>query len=139
MISYPVELTPDDNDTLMATCPDLPGVVTYGADEADALRHASDAIEEWLAGCLHDFRPIAPPSPGEPRASISLHAGIVLMLYWALQDRGWTRADLQRALGWHRPQVDRLFDLRHEPKMSRLDAAFRALRADLSIAVRVAA
>ena len=29
MLSYAVRLEPDDNDTLLVTCPDLPGVVTY--------------------------------------------------------------------------------------------------------------
>jgi antitoxin HicB len=139
VISYPVELTPDDNDTLIVTCPDLPGVVTYGDGEADALRQASEAIEEWIAGCLRDFRPIARPSAGEPRATISLHASLVLELYWALHDRGWTRADLQRALGWHRPQVDRLFDLRQETKVSRLQAAFLALGIEPGITVKHAA
>jgi antitoxin HicB len=137
-ISYPVVLTPDDNDTLLVTCPDLPGVTTYGETEADALRWASDAIEEWIAGCLHEFRPIAKPSSGEPRASVSLHTSLVLMLYWALQDRQWTRADLQRALGWHRPAVDRLFDLRQETKVSRLQEAFNALGLEPDITLRAA-
>jgi antitoxin HicB len=116
VIGYPVALTPDDNGTLLATCPDLPGVVSFGDDEADALSHVPDAIEEWLGQALHGFDPIPHPSAGEPRATISLHATQVVSLYWALAERGWTRADLQRALGWHRPQVDRLFDLRHESK-----------------------
>jgi antitoxin HicB len=133
MISYAVELTPDDNDTLLATCPDLPGVVTFGETEADALRRAADAIEEWIAASLHRFEPIPRPTPGEPRATLSLHTSMVLELYWALRERGWTRADLARALGWHRPLVDRLFDLRHETKISRLEAAFRALGVELDV------
>jgi antitoxin HicB len=58
---------------------------------------------------------------------------MVLELYWALRERGWTRADLQRALGWHPPLVDRLFDLRHETKISRFEAAFRALGVELDV------
>ena len=42
---YPVVLTPDDNDTLLVTCPALPEVTTFGEDKADALRHAVDALE----------------------------------------------------------------------------------------------
>jgi antitoxin HicB len=138
VLSYPIELTPDDNGTLLVTCPDLPGVVTYGDTEAEALRNASDAIEEWIAGCLHEFRPIAMPSPGAPRARTSLHTSLVLVLYWALRDRNMTRADLQRALGWHRPQVDRLFDLRHETKVSRLEAAFLALGVEPDVRLKAA-
>jgi antitoxin HicB len=133
MISYRVELTADDNGTLLVTCPDLPGVVTFGETEAEALHWASDAIEEWIASCLHGFDPVPRPTPGEPRATLSLHTSMVLELYWALRARGWTRADLQRALGWHRPQVDRLFDLRQETKISRLEAAFRAIGVELDV------
>ncbi|MFT3974746.1 MAG: type II toxin-antitoxin system HicB family antitoxin [Amaricoccus sp.] len=139
MISYPVTLEPDDNGTLLATCPDLPGVVTYGENETDALRHAAQAIEEWLGQALHAFAPIPRPSGGAPRATLSLNTTLVLELYWALSARGWTRADLQRALGWHRPQVDRLFDLRHETKSVRLEAAFRALGVEPHVDVRRAA
>lgn len=138
VISYPVELTPDDNDTLLVTCPDLTGMVTFGDDEADALRHASDAIEEWIGQALYRFEPIPRPSAGSPRASISLHTTLVLELYWALGDAGMTRADLQRKLGWHRAQVDRLFDLRNEPKSRRLEAAFRALGVEPDITVKAA-
>jgi antitoxin HicB len=30
MATYRIELTPDDNDTFLVTCPALPGVVTFG-------------------------------------------------------------------------------------------------------------
>jgi antitoxin HicB len=138
MISYQIELTPDDDDTLLVTCPDLPGVVTYGETEAEAIYWASDAIEEHIAFCLHEFRPIARPSEGSPRAAVSLQTSMILELYWALQDRGWTRADLQRALGWHRPQVDRLFDPNHASTLPRFEAAFRALGLEPDIVARAA-
>lgn len=42
-------LTPDDNGTLLVTCPALPEVTTFGATRADAIANAVDAIEEALA------------------------------------------------------------------------------------------
>ena len=33
------------------------------------------------------------------------------------------KAELARRLGWHMPQVDRLFDLKHASKMEQLEAA----------------
>jgi antitoxin HicB len=46
---YTVTLTPEDNGTLLVTCPDLPEVTTFGDDEEDAMARAADAIEEALA------------------------------------------------------------------------------------------
>jgi antitoxin HicB len=46
---YTVTLTPDDNGTVLVSCPDLPEVTTFGDDEGDAIARAADAIEEALA------------------------------------------------------------------------------------------
>lgn len=59
-----VALSPDDNDTVMVTCPDLPEVTSFGDDEADALLHAVDAIEEALEARLAKREPIPAPSTG---------------------------------------------------------------------------
>ena len=48
-MEYPLIIEPDDNETLLVTCPDLPEMTTFGEDEEDALRRAGDAIEEALA------------------------------------------------------------------------------------------
>src|SRR5579872_5827863 len=53
-MNYRIELEPDDNDTFLITCPALPGVVSFGEDDADCIAHGRDAIEEWLAGLIHD-------------------------------------------------------------------------------------
>jgi antitoxin HicB len=45
------------------------------------------------------------------------------------------KADLARRLGWHVPQVDRMFDLTHASRFDQIEAAARAL--DLSVEVRV--
>jgi antitoxin HicB len=40
MIGYRIKLAPDDNGTVLVTCPALPEVTTFGEDEVDALRRA---------------------------------------------------------------------------------------------------
>lgn len=127
MINYPLEITPDDNGTFLVTCPDLPEVTTFGETEDDALLIGADAVAEALAARLHDFSPIPKPSGGRARASVGLHMSFVLSLYWAMAEAQVSRAELQRRLGWHRPQVDRLFDPNHATRMHRFEAAFRAL------------
>ena len=42
------------NGTLLVTCPALPEVTTFGEDEAEAIEHARDAIEEAIAARMTD-------------------------------------------------------------------------------------
>ncbi|HEY8874085.1 MAG TPA: hypothetical protein VIM52_13725 [Stellaceae bacterium] len=50
-----------------------------------------------------------------------------------------TKAELGRRLGWHAPQVDRLFDLRHRSKIEQIDQALRILGKQLVVSVQDAA
>ena len=135
MISYPVTLTPDDNDTLLVTCPGLPEVTTFGEDEADALRHARDAIEEALAARMADWRDVPRPSDGVPRVQLPGLSGLKVELFWAMKEAGISRAELARRLSWNRESVDRLFRLDHRSRLDQMEAAFAAL--SRSIAFRI--
>jgi predicted RNase H-like HicB family nuclease len=59
---YRVTLTPDENGTVLVTCPDLPKVTTFGEDEEDAIGRAADAIEEALATRIARREDIPAPS-----------------------------------------------------------------------------
>jgi antitoxin HicB len=48
------------------------------------------------------------------------------------------KADLARLLGVHMPQVDRLLDLRHRPKLEQVEAALNAVGYRIELAVRAA-
>ena len=60
-----------------------------------------------------------------------------LGLYQAMTDQGLRKAELARRLGWHVPQVDRLFDMRHASKFDQIESAARALGRRLEVTVRV--
>ncbi len=137
-MEYPVTLTQDDDGSLLVTCPDLPEVTTFGNDEADALLHGRDAIEEALAARMDEFSPIPRPGEGALRVRVRLPLTMKLQLYWALHDNGMTRADLARALGWHRNQVDRLFDPNHATRLDQFEAAFEALKLHAEIRLEAA-
>jgi antitoxin HicB len=62
MPNYPITLTPDDNQTIMATCADLPEVTTFGNDETEAMSRAADAIAEAIAARKAAGLPIPQPS-----------------------------------------------------------------------------
>ena len=138
---YPVSLEPDENGTLLVTCPDLPELTTWGEDESDALQRASDAIEEALAARIAHRDKIPEPSAarGRPVPSLPPLTVAKVALYRAALTSGVTKAELGRRLGWHAPQIDRLFDLRHRSKIEQIDQALRILGKQLVVSVQDAA
>ena len=138
---YPVLLEPDDNGTLLVSCADLPELTTWGEDEEDALRRAADAIEEALAARIAHRDGIPEPSTsyGRPIPAVSALTVAKVALYLAARASGMSKAELGRRLGWHTPQVDRLFDLRHRSKIEQIDQALRILGKRLVVSVQDAA
>lgn len=47
-MKLPVVLTPGEDGYVVAECPTLPGCVTQGKDEDEALRNIQEAIAGWL-------------------------------------------------------------------------------------------
>ena len=70
-MNYPVDLTPDDNGTILATLPDVPGAITFGGDEAEALSNAVDALESVVSALIADRRDIPGPSPARGRKTVA--------------------------------------------------------------------
>jgi antitoxin HicB len=125
MFRYPVELTSDDNDTILVTFPDVPEAASFGENEEDALARASDALEAALNGYITDRRPIPTPSAQEGRdaVDVSLLAALKLAIYEAMRAREWRKADLARAMAVNPRQIDRLLDLNHASTVAQLEQA----------------
>lgn len=135
MLSYPVKLTKDDNDTLLATSPDFPELTTFGDDMDDALQHALDALEEAIAGRIANRQDIPSPSKGKMRVALPTLTAAKVLLYQAMREDGLRKSDLAKRLSWHMPQVDRLLDVQHASRLDQLDAAFTALNRRMSVTV----
>lgn len=138
MFDYPVTLT-RDGDTVLVTFVDVPEAITFGADEDEALLQAVDALETGLSFYVDARKAL--PSPSKPkRGQKTVRPGALegakLGLYQAMTEQGIRKADLARRLGWHVPQVDRLFDLRHASKLEQIETAARSL--GRTVEVRVA-
>jgi antitoxin HicB len=129
MFNYPVTLTPDDG-TVLVTFVDVPEAITFGMDEDEALLQAVDALESALAFYVDDRKPLPVPSkPKKGQKTVSpsaLECG-KLGVYQAMTEQGIKKAELARRLGWHMPQIDRLFDLRHASKLDQIEAAANVL------------
>jgi antitoxin HicB len=138
---YAIKLEPDDNGTLLVTCPALPEVTTFGENRADAMAHAVDAIEEALAARIANGGEVPLPAAPKNQLAVTLPAMMALktQLYRDLKASGRTRADLMRQLKWKRESVDRLFRLDHASRLDQIEAAFGALDRRLDIRVEAQA
>jgi antitoxin HicB len=137
MLDYPITLRKVTNDTYLVTSRDFPELTTFGDDKAEALLHAQDALEEAIAARIAHQQDIPSPSTGRNRVAVPFQTEIKTLLYQTMRNKGVRKAGLARKLGWHSPQVDRLFDLRHNSKIGQLEAAFEALDARLDVEVLV--
>ena len=128
MLAYPVDLEPD-GEMVIAVVPDIPGVHTFGINEADALNHCVGALEEMLAARMCDREAIPLPSPanGRPVAEVSALSALKVSLYMVMWDQHVRKSDLARMLNVDPKQVDRLLNLNHASRLDQFEAAFRAL------------
>ncbi len=138
MLNYPVDLTQDDNATIMARIAGLPGA-TFGDDEADALANARDLLETVLNGFITDRLDIPDPEPadGRPVVAPSLLASLKLAVYIAMRGRGWRKADLARAMGANPKQVDRLLNLYHASTIAQIEQALAVCGQTASVETQV--
>lgn len=128
-LAFPATLTPDEDGRFVVHFRDLPEALTDGADEAEALREASDALSEALLQRLDRDAPI--PRPSRPRKAdyqVAPYPNVALKLMLghvsAAVDS--PAATLARALGVDHKEARRLLDPRHPSKANRLCDALAA-------------
>jgi antitoxin HicB len=120
------------------TFPDVPEASTFGADVDEALLQAVDALESALAFYVGERKPLpasSKPKRGQPTVRPSALECAKLGVYQAMTEQGIKKAELARRLGWHVPQVDRLFDLNHASRFDQIEAAARALGRHVEVRV----
>ncbi len=144
---YLVQTEPDDNGTVMVTCPAFPEVTTFaecGPDmKAHVWRNGLGAIEEAIAARISDGEDVPQPATA---AQIKKHKGVwvklplmtslKVQLYNALRESEVaTRAELARRMNKPREQIDRLFRLDHHSRTDQIESAFKALHKDVDIRI----
>lgn len=132
-MDYPVKLQRDDNDTVLVTSPDFSELVTYGEDRDDALSYAVGAFEEAIAARMAHGEDIPGPSKGKTRIRLPAVTTAKVLLYQAMKEKGVTKAELTRRMGIPRQHANRLFNFRHETKLSQFERAFEALGEELNV------
>ena len=130
-LTYPVELRPDDNGTIMVKFRDFPGG-TFGNDKADALVHAREFLVDAIEIYMARREPIPTPSKrGKERIGVPPSVALKVSLYQAMLDRNVSKSRLADLMGQPKQQIDRLFKLRYRSRIDQIDAAFAALGFEL--------
>jgi antitoxin HicB len=114
-----------------------PKLLTFGASEDECLRSALDALETAFIALISDRTAIPKPSPirrGTNFVTLPVLAAAKFSLYQEMLARDMRKAELARRLGWHKPQIDRLLDLRHDSRLDQMEQAFAALGKRVRIA-----
>ena len=137
MFDYPVVLEAQPEGGFLVSFPDIPEALTQGESEDEALLYAVEALESALLLYVNDRAPLPRPSEacGRPTVRPSALESAKLGVYQAMMDEGLRKTDLARRLGWHLPQVDRLFDLTHASRFEHIEAAARALGRKIEVRV----
>jgi antitoxin HicB len=76
---------------------------------------------------------------GADFVTLSALAEAKVSLYREMLAVDMRKAELARRLGWHKPQVDRLLDLRHDSRLDQMERAFAVLGKRVRIAIEDAA
>jgi len=134
MLIYPVHLEPDDNNTILATFPDIPEAVTFGDD-------AVGALIAMFSAYMDDRQRIPMPSPLKGRPGVVLPVGVSakILLWNVMFDAGLRKAALARKLNLSPPVIDRLLSLTHASRIEQIETALAALGKKLVVGVREAA
>jgi len=121
-----------DEDTWLGTVGNFPEVNFVGDTKQEALAQAPAAIETAIQGRIGDRRPIPAPVDERdayftPLVRVPLQSQLKAHLHNQMLLAGWNKQRMADALSVHRPQVDRLLDVRHNSHLPQLEAALKAL------------
>jgi antitoxin HicB len=139
---YPVELEPEpDGSAVNLSFPDVPGALSWGDNEAEALSLAEDCLVTALYGYVRSWEAVPEPGPakGRPMVPVPWLVAMKLALYSATREQGVGAAALARRLGVGEKIVLALLDLRRRTYLGQLERALAELGVQLEVTVRTAA
>jgi predicted RNase H-like HicB family nuclease len=135
MIAYRIETTPEDNGTLLVTCPAFPEVTTFGPkDPKELLVIALAAIEEAIAARISDGDSLPRPATAAERKR---HKGPFVNRSCRFHQRGHARPLLQprpqlierRPPGYLANPAEQVVGQRHaRPRRPRFEPAMQRVR-----------
>jgi antitoxin HicB len=140
--AYPVVLDPEpDGSAINVSFPDVPGALTWGDDQAEALALAEDCLVTALYSYVRDGEAIPRPGParGRPMIAVPPLVAAKLALYTAMRERGIDEAGLARRLDVTPKVVQSLLHLKRRAHIGHLERALAQLGVHLEVTVKDAA
>ena len=138
---YPAVLEPEpDGSAINVSFPDVPGALTSGDDEAEALSLAEECLVTALHGYARFDEPLPKPGParGRPMIPVPPLVAAKLALYSALREPGVSAAELARRRGVGEQVVGALLQLKRRSHLGQLERALAELGVRLEVTVRPA-
>ncbi len=139
---YPAELEAEpDGSAVNLRFPDVPGALTWGDDETEALSLAEDCLVTGLYACVRFAEPIPEPSParGRPMIPVPPLVAAKLALYAAMRAQKISGAELAQRLGVAEKVISSLLHLKRRTYLGLLERALAELGVRLEVRVRSAA
>jgi antitoxin HicB len=135
---YPIDVVQDPDGGFVVTLPDFEEGVTQGETMEEVLAQASDLLDEVVACRMEDGQeiPLASDASGRPVVSLCPRTSAKVSVYRAMRNLGMSKAELGRRLGWHMPQVMRLFNVRYKTQLDQLEAALAVFGKRMSVTIQ---
>ena len=127
---FPAQLRPDRTGEVVVSFRDLPECLTSGADEAEALTEAADALEEAIAGRIKRGDDIPAPSArqsGERRVAVPSGMAAKAALALTFRESGLPRAEFAALAGTDEGSIGRMLDPKHRTAPSHIERILRVL------------
>jgi len=139
---YRAVFEPDPDGGVLVTFPDIPGAITHGADRADAIASAREALGLALRGMIAEDGAL-PPSrvteAGLVEIAVDPATALKLAVIEAFAASGLSKSELARRLGRRETEARRILDPDHPTKLALIEAALAVLGREIVVSVRDAA
>ncbi len=135
-LKFDMDTAEDGSTSWLVTVPAFPEITTFGDDKSQAFNQGGRAIEEAISARIANGDDIPHPLDKDEMqwgVELPLMSYFKCALYMLCRANDISRAELQRRLGWHREQVDRLFRIDHKSQLDQIEAAFKAIDVPISV------
>ena len=139
--TYPYILHPEEGGGFYVSFPDVRGALTNGADRAEALEMAEDALRGAMGGYVFLGRDIPAPievADGQYPIALPPVVAAKLALYTAMREQGISHADLAERLGIAEMAASKLIDPDNDSPMEYVNDALAAVGCEFAVEDRAA-